>query len=78
MMKHWPGLPVEVETIAESLSSSGYRTAMAGDLFLLCIFKHTPHPQSPILGKWHLGVGSNNEFLPTRQGFASYLGIPYR
>ena len=39
---------------------------------------HPPHPQSPILGKWHLGVGTSNEFLPTRQGFASYLGIPYR
>jgi len=51
------GLPSEVETIAESLSASGYRTAMTG--------------------KWHLGVGTKNEFLPTRQGFASYFGIPY-
>jgi len=51
------GLPLEVETIAESLSASGYRTAMTG--------------------KWHLGVGPNNEFLPTQQGFSSYLGIPY-
>merc|ERR1719339_564828 len=48
------GLPSEVETIAESLSASGYRTAMTG--------------------KWHLGVGTKNEFLPTRQGFASYFG----
>ena len=27
----WAGLPLEVETIAESLSGSGYRTAMAGE-----------------------------------------------
>ena len=26
----WAGLPLEVETIAESLSASGYRTAMTG------------------------------------------------
>ncbi|XP_064403945.1 arylsulfatase A-like [Halichondria panicea] len=30
-----------------------------------------------IVGKWHLGVGKDNEYLPTRQGFDSYLGIPY-
>ena len=30
IMEHWSGLPSEVETIAESLSASGYRTAMAG------------------------------------------------
>jgi arylsulfatase A len=28
-----------------------------------------------ILGKWHLGDAP--EFLPTRQGFGSYFGIPY-
>ena len=28
-----------------------------------------------IVGKWHLG--DQPEFLPTRQGFDSYLGIPY-
>lgn len=28
-----------------------------------------------IIGKWHLG--DQLEFLPTRQGFDSYLGIPY-
>jgi arylsulfatase A len=28
-----------------------------------------------IIGKWHLG--DQPEFLPTRQGFDSYLGIPY-
>ncbi|TRY62407.1 hypothetical protein DNTS_031820 [Danionella cerebrum] len=30
-----------------------------------------------IVGKWHLGVGYNRTFLPTRQGFEHYLGIPY-
>uniref|UniRef100_A0A672PFY9 Arylsulfatase A-like n=1 Tax=Sinocyclocheilus grahami TaxID=75366 RepID=A0A672PFY9_SINGR len=30
-----------------------------------------------IMGKWHLGVGLNGTYLPTRQGFDSYLGIPY-
>ncbi|CAJ1056891.1 arylsulfatase A [Xyrichtys novacula] len=29
------------------------------------------------IGKWHLGVGANGTFLPTRQGFDEYLGIPY-
>ncbi|KAM7003481.1 LOW QUALITY PROTEIN: arylsulfatase A [Tautogolabrus adspersus] len=29
------------------------------------------------VGKWHLGVGANGKFLPTRQGFDEYLGIPY-
>ena len=29
------------------------------------------------VGKWHLGVGPNGTFLPTRQGFDQYLGIPY-
>ena len=26
-----------------------------------------------IVGKWHLGVGKDNMYLPTRQGFDSYL-----
>lgn len=30
-----------------------------------------------VVGKWHLGVGANGTFLPTRQGFDQYLGIPY-
>lgn len=30
-----------------------------------------------MIGKWHLGVGLNGTFLPTRQGFDNYLGIPY-
>ncbi|XP_074533387.1 arylsulfatase A [Halichoeres trimaculatus] len=30
-----------------------------------------------VVGKWHLGVGANGTFLPTRQGFDEYLGIPY-
>ena len=29
--------------------------------------------KSSIIGKWHLGVGHNNEYLPTKQGFDSYL-----
>lgn len=29
------------------------------------------------MGKWHLGVGANGKFLPTKQGFDQYLGIPY-
>ncbi|KAM3927500.1 arylsulfatase A [Leptodactylus fuscus] len=28
-------------------------------------------------GKWHLGLGSNGTFLPTRQGFQHFLGVPY-
>lgn len=31
--------------------------------------------KTAIYGKWHLG--SEPEFLPTRQGFDEYLGIPY-
>ncbi|XP_061752181.1 arylsulfatase A-like [Nerophis ophidion] len=30
-----------------------------------------------VVGKWHLGLGANGRFLPTRQGFDEYLGIPY-
>uniref|UniRef100_A0A3P8RBK0 Sulfatase N-terminal domain-containing protein n=1 Tax=Astatotilapia calliptera TaxID=8154 RepID=A0A3P8RBK0_ASTCA len=30
-----------------------------------------------IIGKWHLGVGHNGMFLPTKQGFDHFLGIPY-
>ena len=29
-MEDWTGLPLEVKTIAESLSASGYRSAMTG------------------------------------------------
>ncbi|KAM9807772.1 arylsulfatase A-like [Neosynchiropus ocellatus] len=29
------------------------------------------------VGKWHLGVGPNGTFLPTKQGFDHFLGIPY-
>ncbi|KAM9311051.1 arylsulfatase A [Gastrophryne carolinensis] len=28
-------------------------------------------------GKWHLGLGANGTFLPTRQGFQHFLGVPY-
>eukprot|EP00118_Oscarella_pearsei_P022434 m.259563 g.259563 ORF g.259563 m.259563 type:complete len:513 (+) comp40423_c1_seq7:3494-5032(+) len=30
-----------------------------------------------IVGKWHLGVGANNTYLPTNHGFDYYMGIPY-
>nr|XP_020659409.1 arylsulfatase A [Pogona vitticeps] len=30
-----------------------------------------------MVGKWHLGLGPNGTFLPTRQGFDHYLGVPY-
>uniref|UniRef100_A0A3Q4M2S1 Arylsulfatase A n=1 Tax=Neolamprologus brichardi TaxID=32507 RepID=A0A3Q4M2S1_NEOBR len=30
-----------------------------------------------VIGKWHLGVGHNGMFLPTKQGFDHFLGIPY-
>ncbi|XP_017261445.1 arylsulfatase A [Kryptolebias marmoratus] len=30
-----------------------------------------------IMGKWHLGYGDKGKFLPTKQGFDEYLGIPY-
>ncbi|XP_007233910.3 arylsulfatase A [Astyanax mexicanus] len=30
-----------------------------------------------MMGKWHLGLGANGTYLPTRQGFDHYLGIPY-
>ena len=33
--------------------------------------------QTAIIGKWHLGVGANNTYLPKNQGFDYYLGIPY-
>ena len=29
-----------------------------------------------IVGKWHLGVGLNGEYLPTNQGFDYYLVRP--
>jgi len=49
------GLHPEEVTVAETLRSLGYATAM--------------------IGKWHLG--DQPEFLPTRQGFDRYFGIPY-
>ncbi|XP_041281172.1 arylsulfatase A-like, partial [Onychostruthus taczanowskii] len=30
-----------------------------------------------MVGKWHLGYGENGSFLPGRQGFDHFLGIPY-
>ncbi|XP_070577433.1 arylsulfatase A-like [Ptychodera flava] len=33
--------------------------------------------QTAIIGKWHLGIGRNQKYLPTNFGFDHYLGIPY-
>ncbi|XP_070577427.1 arylsulfatase A-like [Ptychodera flava] len=33
--------------------------------------------QTGMIGKWHLGVGKNQKYLPTNFGFEYYLGIPY-
>ena len=33
--------------------------------------------RTSMVGKWHLGVGLDGEYLPTRKGFDSWLGIPY-
>ncbi|XP_070577434.1 arylsulfatase A-like isoform X1 [Ptychodera flava] len=30
-----------------------------------------------MVGKWHLGVGKNQTYLPSNHGFDSYYGIPY-
>ncbi|XP_025967228.2 arylsulfatase A isoform X1 [Dromaius novaehollandiae] len=30
-----------------------------------------------MVGKWHLGLGVNGSFLPTKQGFDHFLGVPY-
>ena len=30
-----------------------------------------------IVGKWHLGVGANNEYLPTNHGFDQYYVSTY-
>ncbi len=49
------GLAPDEVTIAETLKSVGYATA--------------------IIGKWHLG--DQPRFLPTRQGFDWFYGVPY-
>uniref|UniRef100_A0A8C5N1V8 Arylsulfatase A n=1 Tax=Leptobrachium leishanense TaxID=445787 RepID=A0A8C5N1V8_9ANUR len=33
--------------------------------------------ETAMVGKWHLGSGLNGTFLPTRQGFQNFLGVPY-
>eukprot|EP01064_Diplonema_japonicum_P006728 TRINITY_DN14561_c0_g2_i1.p1 TRINITY_DN14561_c0_g2~~TRINITY_DN14561_c0_g2_i1.p1 ORF type:complete len:546 (+),score=157.75 TRINITY_DN14561_c0_g2_i1:59-1696(+) len=33
--------------------------------------------QTAMVGKWHLGVGMNWEYIPTKHGFDSWTGIPY-
>ncbi|XP_072179173.1 arylsulfatase A-like [Diadema setosum] len=30
-----------------------------------------------MVGKWHLGIGREREFLPTKQGFHRYYGLPF-
>ena len=47
------GLPHNETTIAKSLKTVGYSTAM--------------------VGKWHLGVGENNTYLPINYGFDYYM-----
>lgn len=32
--------------------------------------------KTAMLGKWHLGIGNNNQHLPTRHGFEQWWGIP--
>ncbi|XP_071950875.1 arylsulfatase A-like [Antedon mediterranea] len=32
--------------------------------------------KSALVGKWHLGVGRNREFLPLHHGFSEYFGMP--
>ncbi|XP_070577422.1 arylsulfatase A-like [Ptychodera flava] len=33
--------------------------------------------QTAIIGKWHLGIGQKQKYLPTNFGFDHYFGIPY-
>ncbi|XP_053320880.1 arylsulfatase A [Spea bombifrons] len=33
--------------------------------------------ETAMVGKWHLGYGINGTFLPTRQGFQHFLGVPF-
>ncbi|XP_033120432.1 arylsulfatase A-like [Anneissia japonica] len=33
--------------------------------------------KTAMVGKWHLGVGKDSKYLPTKQGFDHYFGIPY-
>ena len=49
---------------SRSISLSGFSI-----IFLKEIGYFTAH-----IGKWHLGVGENYEYLPTNRGFDHYLG----
>ncbi|CAL4203383.1 unnamed protein product, partial [Meganyctiphanes norvegica] len=33
--------------------------------------------KSLAVGKWHLGVGAERQYLPTEHGFDEYFGVPY-
>ena len=57
-------IPFKTFSRSVSLSISGF-----GINFLKEIGYFTAH-----IGKWHLGVGENNEYLPTNRGFDHYLG----
>jgi arylsulfatase A len=62
----WPGvlLPDSVGGLNESHITVASRLKVVG--------YYTAH-----IGKWHLGVGRQGEFLPTKRGFQRYLGVPY-
>ncbi|MEO2032078.1 MAG: sulfatase-like hydrolase/transferase, partial [Planctomycetaceae bacterium] len=53
----------------------GYETGLAPDEVTIAELLKQQGYATGIIGKWHLG--DQPEFLPTRQGFDDYFGIPY-